>query len=66
MIGRTVEVLVEGNAKRSTAQWKGLTDGSITTVWEKKGSRAAPGDLVPITITRASATTLFGHEAPAD
>jgi tRNA-2-methylthio-N6-dimethylallyladenosine synthase len=65
MIGRTVEVLVEGDAKRSAAQWKGLTDGSITAVWEKEGSRAAPGDLVPITITRVSATTLFGHEAPA-
>ncbi len=65
MIGRTVTVLVEGDAKRSTEQWMGKADNSVTVVWEKNGSRAKPGDLIPIAITRASVTTLFGYETSA-
>lgn len=64
MIGRTVPVLVEGDAKKSADQWMGRTDSNVTVVWEKRGSTARPGDLVPITILRASATTLFGEERP--
>jgi tRNA-2-methylthio-N6-dimethylallyladenosine synthase len=62
MIGRTVTVLVEGDARKSPDQWMGRADNSVTVVWEKNGSRARPGDLVPIAVTRASVTTLFGHE----
>ncbi len=65
MIGRTIATMVEGDAKRSSSQWKGRADNSLTVVWEKEGSRARPGDLVPITVSRASVTTLFGTEAPA-
>ncbi|MEK7293780.1 MAG: tRNA (N6-isopentenyl adenosine(37)-C2)-methylthiotransferase MiaB, partial [Nitrospirota bacterium] len=65
MIGRTITTMVEGDAKRSSSQWKGRADNSLTVVWEKDGSRARPGDLVPITVSRASVTTLFGTEAPA-
>ncbi len=63
MIGRTIATMVEGDAKRSSSQWKGRADNSLTVVWEKDGSRARPGDLVPITVSRASVTTLFGKEA---
>lgn len=62
-IGQTVEVLLEGDAKKSSGQWMGRTDGSITVVWEKFNPLTRPGDLVPIRINRASATTLFGVEA---
>ena len=62
MIGRTVVALVEGDAKRSAGQWMGKADHGVTVVWEKNGSRARPGDLVPIAVTRASVTTLFGKE----
>ena len=64
MIGRTVVALVEGDAKRSAGQWMGKADHSVTVVWEKHGSRAKPGDLIPIAVTRASVTTLFGGEVP--
>lgn len=64
MIGRTVTALVEGDAKRSSEQWMGKADNSVTVVWEKNGSRARPGDLVPITVARASVTTLFGQPLP--
>jgi tRNA-2-methylthio-N6-dimethylallyladenosine synthase len=61
LLGRTVEVLVEGDAKRSPSQWMGRTDGNITVVWEKDGRETKPGDLVSIVIQDASATTLFGR-----
>jgi tRNA-2-methylthio-N6-dimethylallyladenosine synthase len=60
MIGRTIEVLVEGDAKKSSAQWMGKSDGNLTVVWEKDQTRVRPGDLVSIRVSRASATTLFG------
>ncbi|MES4786979.1 MAG: tRNA (N6-isopentenyl adenosine(37)-C2)-methylthiotransferase MiaB, partial [Nitrospiraceae bacterium] len=59
-IGQTVDVLVEGDAKKSSNQWTGRTDGGITVVWEKNGSNCRPGDMVAIKIAGASATTLFG------
>ncbi|MBM4121204.1 MAG: tRNA (N6-isopentenyl adenosine(37)-C2)-methylthiotransferase MiaB [Nitrospira sp.] len=60
MIGRTVEVLVEGDAKKSSAQWMGKSDGNLTVVWEKDQAPVSPGGLVSIRVSRASATTLFG------
>jgi tRNA-2-methylthio-N6-dimethylallyladenosine synthase len=64
MIGRTVRVMVEGDARRSSAQWMGRSDGNITVVWDKTDTATKPGDLVPIHVTRASVTTLLGHPAP--
>jgi tRNA-2-methylthio-N6-dimethylallyladenosine synthase len=64
MLGQTVEALVEGDAKKSSAQWMGKSDGNLTVVWEKRESATRPGVLIPIHITRASVTTLFGHEVP--
>jgi len=60
-VGQTFPVLVEGDAKKSSAQWMGKTDGGITVVWEKGTDSVGPGNLVPITVTRVTATTLFGH-----
>jgi len=64
LLGQTVTVLVEGDAKKSSAQSMGRTDGNITVVWEKNGSGSRPGDLIPMKITWVSATTLFGKEIP--
>jgi tRNA-2-methylthio-N6-dimethylallyladenosine synthase len=65
MIGQTVQVLVEGDAKRSSDQWMGRTDTNITAVWDKRGAGTLPGDCTPIKISHASATTVFGNEFPA-
>lgn len=62
-VGTTFPVLVEGDAKKSSAQWMGKTDGGITVVWNKGTAALQPGVLVPITVTRVTATTLFGHPA---
>jgi tRNA-2-methylthio-N6-dimethylallyladenosine synthase len=60
-IGQDVEVLVEGDAKKSSAQWMGKTDDNLTVVWEKDASPPLKvGDLVTIRVSHASATTLFG------
>jgi len=64
LVGTTVVALVEGDAKRSSDQWMGKADNSVTVVWDKKGSRAKPGDLIPLAVSRASVTTLFGNELP--
>ncbi len=65
MVGWTVEVLVEGDAKRSSQQWMGRTDHNITVVWGKDSMLAARGELVQIRVTRASVTTLFGEPVGA-
>jgi tRNA-2-methylthio-N6-dimethylallyladenosine synthase len=59
-IGCSMEVLVEGNAKKSADQWMGRTDSNLTVVWEKGETPLRPGDLISIVVTRVSATTLFG------
>ncbi|HZN44951.1 MAG TPA: tRNA (N6-isopentenyl adenosine(37)-C2)-methylthiotransferase MiaB [Nitrospiraceae bacterium] len=60
MVGRTVDVMVEGDSKRSNDQWMGKTDASITVVWNKSGERLCLGSIVPVAIQNSTATTLFG------
>ena len=60
LIGTEVEVLVEGNAKKSAQQWMGHTERNVTVVWEKVAAPLTPGDLVAIKVEDASPSTLFG------
>ncbi len=60
LIGQTVEVLVEGDAKKSSTQWMGHTERNVTVVWGKNTLAVRPGDLVTVEIHDASASTLFG------
>jgi len=77
LIGEVVEVLVEGDGKRSD-QWKARTDGNIVTVLPKRGQAGflsseklpvplsdpiTPGSLVPVRITDATVTTLYALPA---
>ena len=61
MIGRKVEVLVEGDAKKSNHQWVGHTEHNMTVVWDKSLESCQPGELLPLIIEDASASTLFGR-----
>jgi tRNA-2-methylthio-N6-dimethylallyladenosine synthase len=63
LVGTQMEVLVEGDSKRSATRWMGKTGGNITVVWDKGTAPTSPGDLVSVRITGASAATLVG-EAP--
>ncbi|MBS0152584.1 MAG: tRNA (N6-isopentenyl adenosine(37)-C2)-methylthiotransferase MiaB [Nitrospira sp.] len=60
-IGKTIEVLVEGDATRSSTQGMGKTDGNITVVWNKNTGHAEPGALMTKRIFDASAATLYGE-----
>jgi tRNA-2-methylthio-N6-dimethylallyladenosine synthase len=76
MIGKTVEILVEGDGKRSPDQWMGRTDGNIVTVFPKRGQAGflsseklpvplsdpiKPGSLTTVRITDATVTTLYAE-----
>ncbi len=60
LIGKNVDVLIEGHAKKSRDQWMGHTESNVTVVWNKPDSFAQPGNLVPVAVAEASASTLFG------
>jgi tRNA-2-methylthio-N6-dimethylallyladenosine synthase len=59
-IGKAMEVLVEGDATRSSSQTMGKTDGNITVVWDKSTGDFEPGTLTTRRIFDASAATLYG------
>ena len=61
MIGKTVEILVEGDGKRSPDQWMGRTDGNIVTVFPKTDEGLKPGSLASVRITDATVTTLYAE-----
>lgn len=60
-IGKDMEILVEGDATRSSTQGMGKTDGNITVVWDKSTGDFRPGTLTTKHIFDASAATLYGE-----
>ncbi|UVT19067.1 MAG: tRNA (N6-isopentenyl adenosine(37)-C2)-methylthiotransferase MiaB [Nitrospira sp.] len=60
-IGTALEVLIEGDATRSSSQGMGKTDGNITVVWDKGTGHFRPGTLMTKHIFDASAATLYGE-----
>jgi tRNA-2-methylthio-N6-dimethylallyladenosine synthase len=60
LIGTEVDVMIEGDAKKSNQQWMGHTEHNVTVVWPKEGSSYLPGDLVSISIQDATPSTLYG------
>jgi tRNA-2-methylthio-N6-dimethylallyladenosine synthase len=62
LIGKTVEVLVEGDGKHAD-QWKARTDGNIVTVFPKTADGVKPGSLIHVRITDATVTTLYAQPA---
>ena len=59
-IGQTVQVIVEGEAKKSQDQWMGHSESNVTVVWSKSLAPLFPGELVSIAVTDSSPSTLFG------
>ena len=58
-VGKTFEVLIEGDSKRSDLDWAGRNSQNKMIVWPKTGT-AQPGDYVHVRITEASSATLLG------
>ncbi len=63
LIGRIVEVMVDGRSKKSDQQLSGRTDANKTVVFPVGPIK--PGDIVKVKISRASAATLFGEGSVA-
>ena len=59
LIGREVEVLVEGTSLRNESRWAGKTRTNMTAVFEPVDG-LAPGALVRIRLTRATPQTFYG------
>ena len=64
LIGRLVEVLIEGPSKKSPDQWMGHTESNVTVVWNKQYAQNKLGDLVTVVVTDVYASTLFGKCVP--
>ena len=58
-VGKTFEVLIEGDSKKSDAFFKGRNSQNKMVVFPKSGFYK-PGDYVKVTIEEASAATLIG------
>ncbi len=61
-IGRTLEVLVEGQAKKPAGAMMGRTSGNKVVVFQASDVR--PGDYVNVTVTRSTSATLIGNLTP--
>src|SRR5262249_54296432 len=59
MVGRDVEVLVEGASKRDPGHWFGKTREFKTAVFRRRNESV--GDLVTLRVAAASPYTLFGE-----
>ena len=58
-VGKTVEVLVEGESRRESDDYQGKSDNFKTTVFPKENTQV--GDIVDVTVESASAHTLVGR-----
>ena len=57
-VGRTVEVLIERESKKSDAHWSGRNEQSLVVVFPKENYK--PGDFVMVKITDCTRATLKG------
>ncbi|MCL5020619.1 MAG: tRNA (N6-isopentenyl adenosine(37)-C2)-methylthiotransferase MiaB [Bacteroidetes bacterium] len=60
IVGKTVEVVVDGASRKSELQLSGRTDTNKTVVFPAGPYK--PGDAVKVKIERATSATLFGEE----
>lgn len=61
-VGKTFTVLIEGDSKKSDADWRGRNSQNKVVVFAKTGSHRK-GDYVRVTITDCTGATLIGHAA---
>jgi tRNA-2-methylthio-N6-dimethylallyladenosine synthase len=64
LIGKTLEVLVEGPSRRNPARWAGRTrTNKIVLFTPPPGT--IPGDLIQVRVERATTQALYGRAQPA-
>jgi tRNA-2-methylthio-N6-dimethylallyladenosine synthase len=60
-VGKTFEVLIEGNSKKSDQDWCGRNSQNKMVVFPKGDAALKPGDFVQVTISSATTATLLGQ-----
>ena len=60
-IGKTFEVLIEGNSKRSDKDWCGRNTQNKMVVFPKNDKELAKGEYVQVCIKNATSATLMGE-----
>ncbi|HEV2353716.1 MAG TPA: tRNA (N6-isopentenyl adenosine(37)-C2)-methylthiotransferase MiaB [Puia sp.] len=59
-VGKTFEVLIEGDSKKSAADWKGRNSQNKMVVFPKGKHRYRQGDYVQVNVTDCTGATLIG------
>ena len=59
LVGRNVEVLIEGESKKSKEAWTGRTDTNKVVVFPRENTEV--GDYVRVKVSSATSATLFGE-----
>ena len=59
LVGRELEILVEGESKRNAAKLAGRTRGNKIAIFE--GNKRHQGQLLQLKITRATSRSLYGE-----
>ena len=59
LVGRVLEILVEGPSKRNSETWTGRTTTNKVTIFDPHDD-IKPGDLINVKIDRSTSMTLFG------
>ncbi|MFN5005968.1 MAG: tRNA (N6-isopentenyl adenosine(37)-C2)-methylthiotransferase MiaB [Ignavibacteria bacterium] len=61
LIGSIEKILVEGPSKKNSMEWQGRTDSNKVTIFpQNEQSPYVIGDIIAVTIEKASSATLFG------
>jgi len=60
-IGKTFEVLIESDSRRSSANWSGRNTQGKVIVFPKKGFNLQKGDFVNVKVLQATSGTLLGE-----
>ena len=60
LLGKNLEVLVEGPSRTDTSVWTGRTRTNKIVLWDRSGAEA-PGDLASIKITHPQTWVLKGE-----
>jgi tRNA-2-methylthio-N6-dimethylallyladenosine synthase len=59
-VGKTEEILIEGDSKKSAKDWKGRNDQNAVVVFPKQGNEKK-GDFVKVLIKECTTATLLGE-----
>lgn len=62
-IGKICKVLIEGDSKKSAADWMGRNSQNKVVVFSKNGARFNKGDYAHVLITGCTGATLIGEAA---